>query len=43
MNVDEEKELQEIVKLLTEKPIIDYSKVKDIYEVKKKIVLKNKK
>nr|CAG8629828.1 14154_t:CDS:2 [Entrophospora candida] len=31
------KELQEIVKLLTEKPIIDHSKVKDIYEVAKKL------
>ncbi|CAJ0838224.1 9030_t:CDS:2, partial [Entrophospora sp. SA101] len=33
-NKEQAKELQEIVKLLTEKPIIDYSKVKDIYEVK---------
>ncbi|CAJ0874625.1 15249_t:CDS:2 [Entrophospora sp. SA101] len=37
MNVDETKELQEIVKLLTEKPIIDHSKVKDIYEIAKKL------
>ncbi|CAJ0636778.1 6622_t:CDS:2 [Entrophospora sp. SA101] len=37
MNVDEAKELQEIVKLLTEKPIIDHSKVKDIYEIAKKL------
>ncbi|CAJ0832811.1 16933_t:CDS:2 [Entrophospora sp. SA101] len=37
MNVNKAKELQEIVKLLTEKPIIDHSKVKDIYEVAKKL------
>ncbi|CAJ0765035.1 6649_t:CDS:2, partial [Entrophospora sp. SA101] len=36
-NKEQAKELQEIVKLLTEKPIIDYSKVKDIYEVAKKL------
>nr|CAG8457025.1 40_t:CDS:2 [Entrophospora candida] len=37
MNVNEESEIQEVVRLLTEQPIIDYSKVKDIYEVAKKL------